>query len=65
MLLYMFSIKHQSLASDEYELNGKEDKIAIELNVNININGSKIKEIAPGNSLTNRLCIKIMNFIMY
>ena len=42
MLLYLFSIKHQSIASDEYGLNGKEDKTAIALNVNININGSKI-----------------------
>jgi len=58
MLLYIFYIKHQSIASVEYGLNGKEDKIAIELNVNININGSKIKEIAPGIAEEGKLKIK-------
>ena len=48
LFLFMFSIAHQSLASDEYESIAKADKIAIEFNVNININGSKTKKIAPG-----------------
>ena len=34
-----------------YEFNFKTDDIEIELNVSININGSKIKEIVPGNLL--------------
>ena len=45
----MFSIAHQSMASDEYESIAKKDKITIDLNVNININGSNTKEITPGN----------------
>ena len=49
MFLFMFSIAHQSMASDEYESIAKKDKITIDLNVNININGSNTKEIAPGN----------------
>ena len=48
MFLFMFSIAHQSMASDEYESIAKKDKIIIDLNVNININGSNTKEIAPG-----------------
>ena len=47
--LFMFLIAHQSIASDNS--NSKKDKSAIELNVNIYINGSKTKEIAPGNLL--------------
>ena len=47
----MFLIAHQSIASDNYDSNSKKDKSAIELNVNIYINGSKTKEIAPGNLL--------------
>ena len=47
----MFLIAHQSIASDDYDSNSKKDKSAIELNVNIYINGSKTKEIAPGNLL--------------
>ena len=49
MFLFMFSIAHQSMASDKYESIAEKDKITIELNVNININGSDSKEIAPGN----------------
>ena len=50
-VLFMFLIAHQSIASDDYDSNSKNDKSAIELNVNIYINGSKTKEIAPGNLL--------------
>ena len=51
MFLFMFPITHQSVASDDYESNSKKDEIAIELNVNIKINGSNTKDIATGNLL--------------
>ena len=51
ILLFMFPITLQSIASDDYESNSEKDEVTIELNVNININGSKTKEIAPGKLL--------------
>ena len=54
MFLFMFPITNQLIASDYYESNSKKDEIAIELNVNININGSNTKEIVPGKLLFGR-----------
>ena len=51
MFLFMFPITNQSIASDDYESNSKKDENAIELNVSINVNGSKTKEIAAGKLL--------------
>ena len=62
--LFMVSITHQSIASDEYESNAKNDRIAIELNVNININGWKSVGIASGNLLFTKSYNKMHNFIM-
>ena len=48
-----------------YEFNFKTDDIEIELNVSININGSKIKEIVPGNLLFGIQYNKMNNLIFY
>ena len=49
MLLFVFPITHQSIASDDYKSNSEKDEITFELNVNINMNGSRTKEVASGN----------------
>ena len=47
----MLLITHQSIAFDDYEPNSENDKITNELNVNINTNGSRTKEVTSGNLL--------------
>ena len=65
VFLLMFAIIHQSIASDDYESKSKKDKIVIELNVNVNIIGSKTKEIAPGNLLFGISYNKIHTLVHY
>ena len=60
--LFMISILHKSFAYEEYELNAKNNQLTIELNVNININGSKTKEEPSGNLIFTILYINDVGF---